>query len=276
VKRHDGMASLPEVELKTVLADFLAEARQELAPHPTPDELVAYHAGGLAAADEARVGDHLVLCPHCLEMLLDLGRLPDPDFGSEQRTTSVEKGAAWQALQSRLAAEAVPRETPRPRVTSRRSRWAPFLASPRTAYALAASLLVAVVGLSVRVGQLERGIAELSSPQLNAPVVDLFPASALRGGDGGGVVELGPSSRSFALILSPKGSSDFAGYRTQIIGPAGNVVWSGGGLERNRDGSFTLILSRRFLGPGEYRLRLFGVHGETRQLIEEFRMRISR
>jgi hypothetical protein len=126
-------------------------------------------------------------------------------------------------------------------------------------------------------GQLQRTLQDLTSPQLNAPVVDLFPASALRGGEGEGeVVELGPNSRFFALILSPKGSPDFPRYRAQIVDPAGRVVWSGDGLEKDRHGSFTLILGRRFLDPGEYRLRLFGMEGQAGKLIEEFRLRIVR
>ena len=272
------MASEPKVELKTAIEDFLAEARRDLAPHPTPDELVAYGAGELAAAKATRVEGHLVLCPHCLEMLLDLGRMPDPDFGSEHRTTTAEKAAAWQALQPRLAAEAppeAPRHRPGLRLPSPRGGLALFLASPRPAWALAASLLVAVVGLSLRTWHLERGIADLSHPQVNAPVVDLFPASPLRGEQGeGAVVELAPASRFFALILSPKGTPDYVGYRVEIVDSGGRVVWSGEGLEKDRHGSFTMILARRFLGPGEYRLRLYGLEGKTGQLIEEFRLRI--
>lgn len=271
------MANEPKVELKAVLADFLTETRRDLDPHPTPDQLVAYSAGELAAAEQARVEDHLVLCPQCLEMLLDLGRMSEPDFGGEPRTTSAEKAASWQALQARLAADGVTGETPRPRVRSRRLRSASFLGSPRTAYALAASLFVVAVGLSLRVGYLQRSLADLSSPQLNAPVVDLFPASTVRGGEGGGeVVELAPGSRSFALILSPKGAPDYSRYRAQIVDPEARVVWSGEGLEKDRHGSFTLILGRRFLDPGEYRLRLYGLEGDTGQLIEEFRLRIVR
>lgn len=271
------MESEPKVELKTAIEDFLAEARRDLDPHPTPDELVAYGAGELAAAEATRVEDHLVLCPHCLEMLLDLGRMTDPDFGSEHRTTTAEKAAAWQALQPRLAAEApeAPRLRSRPRLTSRGVRVAPFLASPRTAYVLAASLLLAVVGLALRTRHLERNLADLNSPQLNAPIVDLVSASPLRGGAGeDAAVELGPRSRFFALILSPKGSPDFADYRAQIVDSAGREVWSGEGLEKDRHGAFTVILGRRFLDPGEYRLRLYGLEGKTGQLIEEFRLRI--
>jgi hypothetical protein len=120
-------------------------------------------------------------------------------------------------------------------------------------------------------------MADLSHPQINAPVVDLLPASALRGGpERRAVVELAPASRFFALILSPKGSPDFAGYRVEILDAGGRAVWSEGGLEKNIHGSFTLILARRFLPPGEYRLRLYGLEGGAGKLIEEFQVRIVR
>jgi hypothetical protein len=268
----------PKAELKAALEELLAEERRDLDRHPAIDELAAYGAGELAAAEQARVEDHLVACAHCLELLLDRGRLADPRFGGERRFTPDEQAEAWQALRARLAADAAaPPEAPRrghPPVHPRRrlGRW---LGSPGAAWALAASLLVVVAGLSLRAWRLERTVEDLSRPQLNAPVVDLFPASPLRGEEEQGtVVELSGASRFFTLILSPKGAPDFAGYRVEILDAGGGVAWSGKGLEPDRHGSFTLILHRRFLGPGEHRVRLYGLRGETRQLIEEFRLRV--
>lgn len=258
------MANNSKEELKAALEGFLSEARQGLEPHPSPDELVAYSAGELPAAEEARVQNHLALCPHCLELLLDFERFSEPGPDSEESIPAGEKAAAWQALQPRLAADVAPLR----RSGLRR-------AFPRLAYALAAGLFAAVVGLSLRVWHLERSMADLSDPQVNAPVVDLLPASPLRGEPGErAVVELPPDSRFFALILNPKGSPDFAGYRAEILDAGGRVVWSEDGLEKNPHGSFTLILSRRFLRPGDYRLRLYGLEGGAGRLLEEFRVRI--
>lgn len=258
------MANNSKEELKTALEGFLSQARQGLEPHPSPDELVAYGAGELPAEEEARIQNHLALCSHCLELVLDLGRFSEPEPDGEPGVTAGEKAAAWQALQSRLAADVAPLRPPGLR--------RPF---GRPVYALAAGLFVAVVGLSLRVVHLERSMAGLSDPQVNAPVVDLLPASPLRGDpEARAVVELAPESRFFALILSPKGSPDHAGYRVEILDAGGRVVWSGEGLEKNPHGSFTLILSRRLLRSGDYRLRLYGLEGGTARLLEEFRVRI--
>lgn len=262
------MPGEPRSELKTVLEDLLGGARQELGPHPAPEDLLAYRDGELPGPEQARVEDHLVACPDCLELLLDLGRLSDPGFGSEHSITAAEKAADWQAVLERLAPPAAPREAPRRRLPR-------LLSSPRPAWALAAALLVAVVGLSLRTRQLERSVEDLGRPQVNAPVVDLFPASPLRGEEGAGaVVELAPASRFYTLILSPKGSPDYPGYRLEVLDSGGRAVWSADGLEKDRHGSFTLILARSFLDPGEYRFRLYGLAGESAKLIEELRVRI--
>lgn len=253
-----------KTELKAVLGDVLAEARRDLSPHPAPEDLLACRAGELPAPEKARVEDHLVACPHCLELLLDLERLSDPELGGEHGIAAAERDADWQAVQARLVPQAAPRR-----------RLPLFLASPRPAWALAAVLLVAVVGLSLRTRQLERSVQDLGRPQVNAPVVDLFPASPLRGEEGeGAVVELAPASRFYTLILSPKGSPDYPGYRLEVLDSGGRAVWSADGLEKDRHGSFTLILARSFLDPGEYRFRLYGLAGDTAKLIEELRVRI--
>lgn len=273
------MVTEPKAELKTALGELLAEARRDLDAHPTPDELVAYGASELTAAEAKRVEDHLVLCPHCLELLLDRERFADPAFGSEGSLTPAEEAAAWQALRSRLAADEAPREAlrrgPSLGLPSPRRRWTLFLASPRPAWALAASLFVVALGLSLRTWQLQRSVDDLSRPQVNAPVVDLFPASPLRGEERQpAVVELASAGRFVTLILSPKGAPDFADYRVEILSSEGRDVWSAEGLEKDDHGSFTLVLPGGFLRPGDYRLRLYGLDGEARQFLEEFRLRV--
>lgn len=54
------------------LAAVVELRRRDLGPHPGPDELVAYHAGELGERHAARLQDHLVLCPECAQLLLDL------------------------------------------------------------------------------------------------------------------------------------------------------------------------------------------------------------
>lgn len=51
---------------------MVEEKRRGLGPHPGPDELVAYHADELEEEEAKRLQDHLVLCPECARLLLEL------------------------------------------------------------------------------------------------------------------------------------------------------------------------------------------------------------
>ncbi len=57
---------------RSALDMVVDEKRRQLGPHLSDDELVAYHAGELEAASADRVQDHLVLCPRCAGLLLEL------------------------------------------------------------------------------------------------------------------------------------------------------------------------------------------------------------
>ncbi len=58
-------------DLRTAL-QTIADRRQDSGPHPDLEDLVAYHAGELAAVEEKRLQDHLVWCPECARLVLDL------------------------------------------------------------------------------------------------------------------------------------------------------------------------------------------------------------
>ena len=57
---------------RSALEAVADEKRRDLGPHPDLDALVAYHAGDLAASEAQALQDHLVLCPRCAELLLEL------------------------------------------------------------------------------------------------------------------------------------------------------------------------------------------------------------
>ena len=69
---------------------------------------------------------------------------------------------------------------------------------------------------------------------------------------------------------------DFAAYEVEVVGPAGDVAWTGRGLEMSPYGTFTLGLARDFLTPGkEYRVRLYGVTGDARKLLQDYQVHIE-
>jgi hypothetical protein len=247
-------------ELRDAMAE-MAAAHGASGPHPDPEELAAYHAGELSLAEEERLRDHLVACRECAGLLLDLDGLADPGFGAG--AGSEDKDAVWQRLQEETRAPAS--IVSAPVVPLRR----PAPASPRWLPALAAALLVATLGLSLWVATLRRTVEDLSRPQLNAPVLDLYSGTARGEGSPPPVFAVPRETRFFTVILNPAGQRRYDGYRVEILRADGRKVWAGGGLERNAFGSFSLTLPRGALGPGEHRIRLLGRTGRDGKALEE-------
>lgn len=218
-------------------------------PHPEIDELVRYHAGDLAAAEEERVRDHLVACRECTETLLDLDRF-------------VEAGA------DRGAAATAP---------------APAGVGRRPLLAMAASLLIGVVALGVWLAherqaaeRLRDRVATLSAPRPDVPIVDLLPDSSVRG-EAGRPVALPPGEEYVTLVLNLPQAAEVEAFRAEVVDPGGAVVWEGP-IRRSRFGTFTLGLWRRFLTPGENAIRLYGLDGsepEGRRLLETYALRVE-
>lgn len=247
------------------MSEELRNAMSELAlpdAHPDPERLGAYHAGELSPEEEGRIQDHLALCRECAALLLDLDGLADPGFGAGADLSGKE--AVWQRLRKETA--------PRARVV-------PLLrtvpASPRWLQALAASLLIATLGLSLWVASLRRTVAELSAPQENAPVLDLYSGTARGEGSPAPVLTVPPDVRFFTIILNPAGQRRYERYRVEIVRVGGGEVWSGEQIEPSPFGSFSLTLPRRAAGPGDYRVRLFGRSGGTEEPIEEYAFRVE-
>jgi len=231
--------------------------------HPEPDELAADLAGELSPEEEKRVQDHLVACRECSELLLDLAALGDPDYGADEPFTPADADAVWEGVRKRIGHE----ETVLPfRAPVRTS-------PPRWLAALAATLLVAVLGLSLWVASLRRAVEDLSRPQINAPVIDLQPGA--RRGEATATAEVPAAARLFTLVLLPERRGTYEDYEAEIAGADGATVWRERGLEPNAFGSFSLTLPRRTLGPGNYRVRLSGIGpGGRRELLGEYGLRL--
>ena len=80
-------------------------------PHPEPETLAAYHAGELTEPEERRLQDHLVSCPECAALLLDLDGLSDPGFGAGALSPA-DQEALWRSLQAEIRQEEPPAEKP--------------------------------------------------------------------------------------------------------------------------------------------------------------------
>jgi hypothetical protein len=219
--------------------------------HPEPETLAAYHAGELTEPEERRLQDHLMGCPECAALLLDLDGLSDPGFGAGALAPAAQE-ALWRSLQSEIRKE---EPKPAPVVPLRR-----LSTSPRWLPALAAALLAATIGLSIWVASLRRTVNELLQPQANTQFLTLT-TDATRGEKGEPPrFEVRTGSRFFTLILNPAGQRRYERYRLEIVSADGRRVLPVDGLTPDPV-SFLLVATvpRRALGSGTYRERLFGL-----------------
>jgi hypothetical protein len=240
-------------------------------PHPEPEVLAAYHAGELTEPEERRFQDHLLGCPECAALLLDLDGLSDPGFGAGSLAPA-DQEALWRSLQAEIRKEEAP--VPLAPVVPLRRR----TLSPPWLPALAAALLAATIGLSIWVVSLRSKVADLSQAQPNPAVVQLFPITTRSKLGSQSMVVPADASRRFTLLLyipePPKGATQ---YRAEVV-RGGKVLKEVPGLvfQKDLDG-VTLEWLRDEIGPGDYRLRLFGSAGKgaPEELVTEYPLHVE-
>jgi Putative zinc-finger len=230
--------------------------------HPEPETLAAYHAGELTADEEQRLQDHLLACRDCSDLLLDLDGLADPGFGAGSLSPS-DQAALWDRIQGEIRKEETPSaSTPlAPVIPLRR----PAL-SPRWLQALAASLLIATLGLSTWVVSLKRTLNERDQPQVNAPLAYLFSGTSRSPRS---EISTSVDVPIFDLILQPPKARSTSRYRVEIANAGGGIVWSRDGVAPDPLGLVRLKLTPGMLGPGRYQIRIAET-GKRETLIDGF------
>lgn len=221
--------------------------------HPTLDDLIAYHQGGIEDAEAERVQEHLVLCGECLDRLTELDGFVEAGAQGPPEVGSLEEAAAWRVLRHRLAAP---------------SRTVPL--------ALAASFLVAAIGLGlwaiqqrIETARLREQLTQVTQPQPAATIMDLYSESTVRGAaEKPSPVDLS-SVDHLTVILNVPESPDVAAYETEIVDSEDRALWRGR-VQRDEHGTIALGIPRPFLDAGSYRIVLYGVTGDRRQRIETF------
>lgn len=245
-----------EPVLHASIRALAAESRRGLAPHPSPDELLDYQAGDLSPQQREGIQDHLALCPECARAVLDLSRFPDVEPArQEDRLADADVAAEWRRFRERAGVAPALHRPPR---VSR-------FASPRLAYALAASLLLAVLGLSLWISRLRGEVRALAEPTVNVVVADLVPREQAGERSAGDEETIGVPAWAdrLLLILNLAEAAADGEYRVVISTVDGTRLWSRRGLRPSADGNFTLEVPRRLLPAGPYRIRLYGPQGST-------------
>lgn len=127
------------------------------------------------------------------------------------------------------------------------------------------------------IAALRQRVDELSRPQLNTSITDLEPRGSVRGAPAEAVktIEVAPGANLFTVILNVSGQPSFKNYLLEINDRGGKTIWSGHGLRKSPYNTFTATLARGLLPAGSYHLKLYGVSGNQKELIEDYAVRIE-
>jgi len=278
-------------EIRAMLEMLVKERQGAPGVHLTGEDLVAYHRGKLEPAAANALQDHLVACADCRLLLSDLmafPELPEPP-GPTPDLPLADVDAAWSKMKARIFAAAAGPE-PSPEEESARIRPGPWTRNaqarvgkrrdeerpePVRFLALAASFLLGCVGLSFWVYTLRLQIGELSRPQLNVAIHDLFAADdPVRGGQAATAVSerRGPGQMTLILHLSEPPAAPLA---IRILDASDRELWSAEGLEAGADGTTSLSIRRDFFPAGVFRIVILASENGHRRTVEVFQLSVG-
>jgi hypothetical protein len=130
---------------------------------------------------------------------------------------------------------------------------------------------------ATQIAGLRRDLDRFTQPQLNAPVKDVDPGDLVRGSTAHGLqtVAIPATANMFTLVLNISSRPSFPDYSLEILNQQSETVWTGRGLQKTPFDTFNVALPRKLMPMGTYRIKLYGLRGDRRELIEDYRVRIQ-
>lgn len=127
------------------------------------------------------------------------------------------------------------------------------------------------------IADIRQSLAELSRPQLDAPIVDLYPSNSTRGNATGDAerIEAPPTANFFTLILNIADHPLASTYAVEILDSNGKRVWRGQRLRMGQDNSVNLTLARRMFPAGRYLIKLYGLRNGKQEPVADYPVQIS-
>ncbi|MBI3950581.1 MAG: hypothetical protein HY314_09020 [Acidobacteria bacterium] len=129
-----------------------------------------------------------------------------------------------------------------------------------------------------QMAELRQSLDEVSKPQLNMLIEDLYPREPNRGSSQEGAlqtIKVPSRANLFALILNLRDEPSYPDFSLEIVDQRGKTVWRARGLQKSPDENFTVALQRRLLPAGLYRIKLYGLRPGQWHLVEEYALRIQ-
>jgi hypothetical protein len=120
----------------------------------------------------------------------------------------------------------------------------------------------------------------LRKPQLETPIVDVDPASLTRGTAGAGKeavtkIDVPATAALFTIILHLNGEQNYPALLIELIDRKTNkVLWSEQ-QKRIASPNLTLTLAKSNSPAGSYRIRISGVNGQRKTLLDHYDIQVN-
>jgi hypothetical protein len=214
--------------------------------------MLAYTRGELSPEEEARVRERLAGHPDLVRTMTEPFPAEGANPGDPDYLPDAELATHFASMQKRMHV-AKPAE---------RGRVLQFW---RYAAAIAAGIAVVLGAL------LWQTSANLVQPRVVGEQQVLFPDG--RRGPSSEPATLTAQGESVLLITPLIGESDYDRYRIEIVDASSDrPIWSSDAL-RPEDDSFAILVPRRFLKPGIYRVVVFGITGTREERLATYSLR---
>ena len=122
--------------------------------------------------------------------------------------------------------------------------------------------------------ELERSLLARVQPERVIPVYP-FTLSSERGSGEDLNLSVKKDARAVWLKLFQSKPYAFTKYAVELVDGNGSVVQRASPLRPAADGALFVLLKRTSFGPGNYKLRLFGLQGKTRQQLGEYGVNVT-
>lgn len=127
------------------------------------------------------------------------------------------------------------------------------------------------------IARLQARVRELSAPQVNIPVLEVFPQElAVRTGQAEvNQLHIPRRAKTVSLILNSQSRTESKSYSLEILDSHGNVALSQAGLMRHSTGDYTVSIPTELLPSGNYTFNVYAQADGRRVKIESYLIRIN-